>query len=263
MDTHRLPTTGQHNGPGTGSHVEIGRLLAHLEQRLAELDRLHRVIAEDAQALAHAAAATPEDRDATGAPSVYSIPDAAAELGVSVSMLHKLLKQHRLGHLKDGARTLITAEHLEQFRDSSEVPAPEAPQRRPRAGRRGTHRLTRGARRHAGGRPGGLGGCVVSRGENTGRTTNGRSSIHKGADGRWHGYVSMGRTDAGKPVRRHVRGRTRTEVTQPSTKAKPATSQSLPRLPRGCPKRLVLRDRHRPSSPLLMGSPATEQVLLL
>jgi excisionase family DNA binding protein len=127
MDTHRLPTTGQHNGPGTGSHAEIGRLLAHLEQRLAELDRLHRVIAEDAQALAHAAAATPEDRDATGAPSVYSIPDAAAELGVSVSMLHKLLKQHRLGHLKDGARTLITAEHLEQFRDSSEVPAPGAP----------------------------------------------------------------------------------------------------------------------------------------
>ena len=39
-------------------------------------------------------------------------------------MLHKLLKQRRLGHLKVGARTLITAEHLEQFREASEVPTP-------------------------------------------------------------------------------------------------------------------------------------------
>ena len=130
MDTHHNPTTGYHSGqsnrPGTGSHAEIDRLLAHLEQRLAELDRLHRAITEDAQALAQAAAATPEDRDAAGTRSVFSIPDAAAELGVSVSMLHKLLKQRRLGHLKVGARTLITAEHLEQFREASEVPAPEA-----------------------------------------------------------------------------------------------------------------------------------------
>ena len=56
---------------------------------------------------------------------MYSIRDAATELGVSVSMLHKLLKQRRLGHLKVGARTLITAEHLEQFREASEVPAPK------------------------------------------------------------------------------------------------------------------------------------------
>jgi len=133
MDTHRDPTTGYrawqhagpHDGPQAGSHAEIGRLLAHLEQRLAELDRLHREIAEDAQALAQAAAATPEGRDRNGASSVYSIRDAATELGVSVSMLHKLLKQRRLGHLKVGARTLITAEHLEQFREASEVPAPE------------------------------------------------------------------------------------------------------------------------------------------
>ena len=52
----------------------------------------------------------------------------------------------------------------------------------------------------------------MSRGEPIGRTANGRSSIHKGTDGRWHGYVSMGSTDAGKAVRRHVRARTRTEV---------------------------------------------------
>ena len=130
MDTPAHPATGRHPGQpsrlGAGSHAEIGRLLADLEQRLAELDRLHRAIAEDAHALAHAAAATPEDRDAAGARSVYSIPDAAAELGVSVSMLHKLLRQRRLGHLKVGARTLITAEQLEQFREASKVAAPEA-----------------------------------------------------------------------------------------------------------------------------------------
>ena len=65
MDTHRYPT-GYRPGPAAGSHTEIGRLLAHLEQRLAELDRLHREIAEDAQALAHAAAAAPEDPDSAG-----------------------------------------------------------------------------------------------------------------------------------------------------------------------------------------------------
>ena len=67
MDTHRYPT-GFRPGREAGSPAEIGRLLAHLEQRLVELDRLHREIAEDAQALAHAAAATPEDRD--GAPGL-------------------------------------------------------------------------------------------------------------------------------------------------------------------------------------------------
>ena len=41
-------------------------------------------------------------------------------------MLHKLLKQRRLGHLKVGARTLITAEHLDQFREASDVLAPES-----------------------------------------------------------------------------------------------------------------------------------------
>ena len=123
MDTHRH-LTGYRPGPSDGFPAEIDQLLATLEQRLAELDRLHREIAEDAQALARAAAANPEDRNVAGARSVYSIRAAATELGVSVSMLHKLLKQQRLGHLKVGARTLITAEHLEQFRESSEVPAP-------------------------------------------------------------------------------------------------------------------------------------------
>ena len=136
MDTPRDLTTGDHawqpTAPRAGSHADVGRLLAHLEQRLAELDRLHREIAEDAQALAQVAAVTPEGRDVAGGRSVYSIRAAATELGVSVSMLHKLLKQRRLGHLKVGARTLITAEHLEHFREASEVPAPEtSPAQRP------------------------------------------------------------------------------------------------------------------------------------
>jgi len=129
MDTVRDPTTGYHawlpTAPRAGAHAEIGRLLAHLEQRPAELDRRHREIAEDAQALAQVAAVTPEGRDGAGGRSVYSIRAAATELGVSVSMLHRLLKQRRLGHLKVGARTLITAEHLEYFRGASEVPVPE------------------------------------------------------------------------------------------------------------------------------------------
>ncbi|GAB3654531.1 hypothetical protein GCM10027596_06470 [Nocardioides korecus] len=125
MDTHRH-ATGYRTSPSADFHIEIDRLLAHLEQRLAEVDRLHREIALDAQALAHAAAVTPEVRnDGAGSRSVYSVRAAATELGVSVSMLHKLLKQRRLGHLKVGARTLITAEQLAQFREASEVPGPE------------------------------------------------------------------------------------------------------------------------------------------
>jgi integrase len=37
-----------------------------------------------------------------------------------------------------------------------------------------------------------------------GRASNGESTIYKGADGRWHGYVSVGFTLDGRPDRRHV-----------------------------------------------------------
>jgi integrase len=40
----------------------------------------------------------------------------------------------------------------------------------------------------------------------------GCTSIYRGKNGHWQGYVSMGRTDAGEPIRRHVRGRTPAEV---------------------------------------------------
>ncbi|WP_330467610.1 site-specific integrase [Streptomyces longwoodensis] len=45
------------------------------------------------------------------------------------------------------------------------------------------------------------------------RQPNGRSSIYKGADGKWHGRVTVGIRDDGKPDRRHVERKTRAEVT--------------------------------------------------
>ena len=45
------------------------------------------------------------------------------------------------------------------------------------------------------------------------RNANGRSSIHQSPDGTWHGYVTVGVKDDGKPDRRHVRGRTKALVT--------------------------------------------------
>src|SRR5918997_512717 len=42
----------------------------------------------------------------------------------------------------------------------------------------------------------------------------GSSTIYQDKDGKWHGRVSMGVRDDGKPDRRHVRGKTRAEVTK-------------------------------------------------
>lgn len=46
------------------------------------------------------------------------------------------------------------------------------------------------------------------------RKPNGRSSIYLGADGKWHGYVTMGLKDDGSSDRRHRVGNTETEVTK-------------------------------------------------
>jgi integrase len=46
------------------------------------------------------------------------------------------------------------------------------------------------------------------------RASNGRSSVYRGNDGSWHGRVTMGVRDDGTPDRRHVRGRTESEVTR-------------------------------------------------
>ncbi|MET8031752.1 site-specific integrase [Streptomyces sp. NPDC005345] len=45
------------------------------------------------------------------------------------------------------------------------------------------------------------------------RQPNGRSSIYLGRDGKWHGRVTVGICDNGKPDRRHVERKTRAEVT--------------------------------------------------
>lgn len=45
-----------------------------------------------------------------------------------------------------------------------------------------------------------------------GRNPNGRSTIYKGADGKWHGRVTMGLRDDGRPDRRHVERKTKAEV---------------------------------------------------
>src|SRR3954470_8206596 len=44
------------------------------------------------------------------------------------------------------------------------------------------------------------------------RASNGESTIYKGADGRWHGYVSVGYKLDGKPDRRHVSSTKRSVV---------------------------------------------------
>lgn len=46
------------------------------------------------------------------------------------------------------------------------------------------------------------------------RNANGRSSIFEGSDGSWHGYVTVGTKDNGRPDRRHVRAKTKAEVTK-------------------------------------------------
>lgn len=45
------------------------------------------------------------------------------------------------------------------------------------------------------------------------RKPNGRSSIYQGADGSWHGYVTVGFKADGRADRRHVRGTTQAAVT--------------------------------------------------
>jgi len=48
---------------------------------------------------------------------------------------------------------------------------------------------------------------------NRGRNANGESSIYYSkSDGCWHGYVTVGTKDNGRPDRRHRRGKTRAEV---------------------------------------------------
>src|SRR3954471_10582091 len=45
-----------------------------------------------------------------------------------------------------------------------------------------------------------------------GRRPNGASTIYEGKDGKWHGRVTVGIKDDGKPDRRHVERKTEAEV---------------------------------------------------
>src|SRR4051794_41944150 len=47
-----------------------------------------------------------------------------------------------------------------------------------------------------------------------GRASNGESTIYKGADGRWHGYVTVGFKLDGALDRRHVTGKSRAVVVE-------------------------------------------------
>ncbi len=44
------------------------------------------------------------------------------------------------------------------------------------------------------------------------RAPNGAATIYQGNDGRWHGRVTMGVRDDGRPDRRHVSAKTEAEV---------------------------------------------------
>jgi len=46
------------------------------------------------------------------------------------------------------------------------------------------------------------------------RNPNGASSVYKGNDGDWHGRVTVGVKDDGRPDRRHVQRKTRAAVTK-------------------------------------------------
>ncbi|MGF1647169.1 MAG: tyrosine-type recombinase/integrase [Kineosporiaceae bacterium] len=52
----------------------------------------------------------------------------------------------------------------------------------------------------------------MSREPRTGRRPNGASSVYKGSDGFWHGRVTVGARDDGRPDRRHVQATTEAEV---------------------------------------------------
>ncbi len=50
--------------------------------------------------------------------------------------------------------------------------------------------------------------------KNRTRQPNGASSIYLGKDGKWHGRVTVGVRDDGKPDRRHNERKTKAQVTK-------------------------------------------------
>lgn len=60
-----------------------------------------------------------------------------------------------------------------------------------------------------------------------GKAANGRSSIYRDPKGTWHGWVTMGRDAQGKPVRRHVRAKTKAAATSRVTDLENQRQQSV------------------------------------
>ncbi|MCA1194888.1 tyrosine-type recombinase/integrase [Saccharopolyspora sp. 6V] len=71
------------------------------------------------------------------------------------------------------------------------------------------------------------------------RNANGRSSIYLGKDGYWHGRVSMGVGDDGKPVRPHVKRKAKEDVVEEVSRLERARDEGRPAKTRRGKFRLV------------------------
>jgi hypothetical protein len=68
------------------------------------------------------------------------------------------------------------------------------------------------------------------------RASNGRSNIYLGADGKYHGWVTMGVKADGSPDRRHRMGKTANEVTKKIQKLESERDSGLVRRPGARPR---------------------------
>ena len=109
----RISEPDRSEGPSSvgsyGHPHRHGGLLAGLKGELVELDHLQRDLTRHVEALPLSGAISQRP----------GCPNVAQELGISVSIVRRLLRQGRLEHLKIGARTLITPAQL--FRGSSRL----------------------------------------------------------------------------------------------------------------------------------------------
>ena len=67
------------------------------------------------------------------------------------------------------------------------------------------------------------------------RKPNQRSSIFEGADGYWHGYVTVGHKPDGRLDRRHLQAMTEAGLTKRVRKLEQDREPARPRRPAGCP----------------------------
>ena len=97
------------------------------------------------------------------------------------------------------------------------------------------------------------------------RSANGRSSVYRDSSGIWHGWVSMGRDEKGKPVRRHVRGRTRAVVSErvADLERERASSAGLAAAnPRQTPRERRVEGGPRPKAPPTAPPPRSPDALI-